>query len=549
MAETRVTNSKLIFGFFVVLYVSTSFTFGADTISTNQIIRYNDTIVSPQETFELGFFSPDNSINHYVGIWYKKRAYRTYVWVANRDAPLAHTSGELTLTLQGVLVLWDATTGNVLWNSSSKITVRNPISQLLDTGNLIIYEEDDDINEENHIWQSFDFLTGTFLPGMKLGMNLVTGFERRFTSWKSDDDPAAGNFSYWIDTRGYPQAILTEGQDIKFRAGPWNGLRSTGFPYLRPNKIYNYTFVNNQKEVYFQFDLINTLVLMRLVLQPNGRLERLLWDENKQKWNIFLAPEVDLCEQYAVCGPNGMCNINNSPVCECLQGFEPRFPDRWNSAHLSQGCRHTIPLDCGPGEGFNKYSKLKFPDTQGSWYNQTMTLVEYRNSSIAIGNKETSRAPNNVFEHDPENRSDNEDLELPLFGLSMLLKATNNFSTNNKIGEGGYGPVYKGIPEDRKEIAVKRLAKTSTQGLQEFKNEVTSISKLQHRNLVKLLGYCIEAAGKMLIYEYMPNKSLDFFIFDRTQSELIDWTTRYYIINGIARVATWRQSTQETVSF
>uniref|UniRef100_A0A251T934 non-specific serine/threonine protein kinase n=1 Tax=Helianthus annuus TaxID=4232 RepID=A0A251T934_HELAN len=143
--------------------------------------------------------------------------------------------------------------------------------------------------------------------------------------------------------------------------------------------------------------------------------------------------------------------------------------------------------------------------------------------------------PKNEPGHEPENRSGDEDLELPLFCLSTLLTATNNFSINNKLGEGGFGPVYKGLLEDEQEIAVKRLAKTSTQGLHEFKNEVILISKLQHRNLVKLLGCCIEGTEKMLIYEYMSNKGLDSFIFDKTQSELLDWPTRYHIIIGIAR--------------
>ncbi|MFS7985341.1 putative protein kinase RLK-Pelle-DLSV family [Helianthus anomalus] len=95
--------------------------------------------------------------------------------------------------------------------------------------------------------------------------------------------------------------------------------------------------------------------------------------------------------------------------------------------------------------------------------------------------------------------------------------------------------MFQGVLEDGKEIAVKQLAKTPTQGLREFKNEVISISKLQHRNLVKLLGYCAEGAEKMLIYEYMPNKGLDSFIFDRTQRVLLDWHAHYHIINGIAR--------------
>ncbi|GFP82511.1 g-type lectin s-receptor-like serine/threonine-protein kinase b120 [Phtheirospermum japonicum] len=105
-----------------------------------------------------------------------------------------------------------------------------------------------------------------------------------------------------------------------------------------------------------------------------------------------------------------------------------------------------------------------------------------------------------------------DDLELPTYDLSIVTKATNSFSDNNKLGEGGFGPVYKGMLDDGKEIAVKRLSKTSMQGLDEFRNEVSCIAKLQHRNLVKLLGCCIQGDEKMLIYEYMPNNSLDFIL-------------------------------------
>ncbi|KAI7757040.1 hypothetical protein M8C21_003153, partial [Ambrosia artemisiifolia] len=111
-------------------------------------------------------------------------------------------------------------------------------------------------------------------------------------------------------------------------------------------------------------------------------------------------------------------------------------------------------------------------------------------------------------------KSQEEDMELPLFSFSSIANATANFSPDNKLGEGGFGPVYKGVLEDGKEIAVKRLSKNSSQGINEFKNEVICISKLQHRNLVKLLGCCIQGDEKLLIYEYMPNKSLDSFIFD-----------------------------------
>ncbi|GLU09102.1 hypothetical protein SLE2022_259780 [Rubroshorea leprosula] len=133
------------------------------------------------------------------------------------------------------------------------------------------------------------------------------------------------------------------------------------------------------------------------------------------------------------------------------------------------------------------------------------------------------------------NEGQNEDMELSLFELAELSKATNDFSSHNKLGEGGFGSVYKGTLLDGKEIAVKRLSKSSEQGLVEFKNEVALIAKLQHRNLVKLLGCCIQREEKMLVYEYMPNKSLDFFIFDHTRRNLLDWPRRFYIICGIAR--------------
>ncbi|XP_009611414.1 G-type lectin S-receptor-like serine/threonine-protein kinase At4g27290 isoform X1 [Nicotiana tomentosiformis] len=142
---------------------------------------------------------------------------------------------------------------------------------------------------------------------------------------------------------------------------------------------------------------------------------------------------------------------------------------------------------------------------------------------------------NGNFKMDYNSGSCTEEFEIPLFDLSTITKATNNFSAKRKIGEGGFGPVYKGILEQGQEVAVKRLSKTSAQGEDEFKNEVVYIAKLQHRNLVKILGCCIEGGEKMLILEYLPNGSLDSFIFGDRQSMVLDWPKRFHIINGIAR--------------
>ncbi|PPD69289.1 hypothetical protein GOBAR_DD33840 [Gossypium barbadense] len=125
--------------------------------------------------------------------------------------------------------------------------------------------------------------------------------------------------------------------------------------------------------------------------------------------------------------------------------------------------------------------------------------------------------------------------EFPSIQLDILHAATNHFSDENKLGEGGFGPVYKGTLANGKEIAVKRLSRTSGQGLVEFKNEVLLIARLQHKNLVRLLGCCLEKNEKLLVYEFMPNRSLDVFLFDSNLATQLDWQKRFNIIKGIVR--------------
>ncbi|XP_072969351.1 receptor-like serine/threonine-protein kinase SD1-8 isoform X2 [Typha angustifolia] len=127
------------------------------------------------------------------------------------------------------------------------------------------------------------------------------------------------------------------------------------------------------------------------------------------------------------------------------------------------------------------------------------------------------------------------DPELPVFDLETIKLSTNNFSETNKLGEGGFGSVYKGQLQNGQEIAVKRRAKDSSQGVNEFMNEVVLIAKLQHKNLVRLLGCCIHGNERMLIYEYMSNKSLDFVIFDERRRASLNWRVILEITLGVAR--------------
>ncbi|XBH63974.1 hypothetical protein VPH35_117838 [Triticum aestivum] len=125
--------------------------------------------------------------------------------------------------------------------------------------------------------------------------------------------------------------------------------------------------------------------------------------------------------------------------------------------------------------------------------------------------------------------------DLPVMDLSTIAAATNGFSKENKLGEGGFGPVYRGVLDGGAEIAVKRLSARSRQGAAEFRNEVELIAKLQHRNLVRLLGCCVDKDEKMLVYEYLPNRSLDAFLFGTRKTAHLDWKMRQSIVVGIAR--------------
>ncbi|CAN6818864.1 hypothetical protein Bca4012_007567 [Brassica carinata] len=120
------------------------------------------------------------------------------------------------------------------------------------------------------------------------------------------------------------------------------------------------------------------------------------------------------------------------------------------------------------------------------------------------------------------------------FDFKTIEAATDQFSERNVIGKGGFGDVYKAVLKGT-EVAIKRLSKASGQGAREFKNEAVLVAKLQHRNLVRLLGFCVDGTEKILVYEFVPNKSLDFFLFGPSKHDQVDWKTRYMIIEGIAR--------------
>ncbi|KAI3459805.1 hypothetical protein Pfo_016468 [Paulownia fortunei] len=583
-----------------------------DTINADQTIRDGETLVSSGGKFELGFFSPGNSRNRYVGMWFKNITVMTIVWVANREVPLTDTSGVLKVIQPGILVLLNDTNGTI-WSSNTSRAVQNPVAQLLDSGNLAVRDGKDD-GQENFLWQSFDYPTDTYLPGMSLGWNFVTGKETYLSSWKSNDDPATGEFSFHLDPTGYPQLIIRRGSAIQNRIGPWNGIRFPGPPNPREDPTYRLAFVMDEEKIYYRSDLIDRSFVSRYTMNQSGVSQRWTWVDRTRGWVIYFSMPSDICDTYKLCGAYGSCNVGSSPSCECLDHrFVPKDPEGWVRADWSSGCIRRTNLSC-QGDVFLKYSGIKLPDARHSWNNATMTLDECRaeclrncscmaytqldirkgsgcliwyeelidirtlspdgqviyirmasSEAADSGGKKRAVLIASLMsamgivivllvlslclyirkrKNDPKMRKeagkcntgpDQTHSDLPFFHLSVILEATNHFSSSNKLGEGGFGPVYKGMLEEGQEIAVKRLSKESRQGLDELKNEIIFIAKLQHRNLVKLLGCCIQGEESMLVYEYMPNKSLDVILFDQIKSILLDWQKRFNIINGIAR--------------
>ncbi|XP_052201076.1 LOW QUALITY PROTEIN: receptor-like serine/threonine-protein kinase SD1-8 [Diospyros lotus] len=619
-----------------------------ETITAAQPLFPNQTIVSAGEVVELGFFSRGNSNKWYVGVWYKDSdPSRTVVWVANRDNPLTNSSsGSLKIGDDGNLLLVDEAANIIVWSSrSNQTSSASTVAQLLDSGNLVVRREND-VDPENYLWQSFDHPTDTFLPGMKLGWDAKTGLNRYLTSWKRNDDPPTGDYSFKIDVHGLPELYLWAKKARVYRTGPWNGLGFSGVPEMGPTYNISFIFVTEKDEISYSFQLEDKSLNSRLTLNTIGVVQRFAWIiGTSRNPTLFWYSPKDQCDNYMECGVYGVCDINASPVCKCIQGFEPKDPRSWKMRNGSGGCVRTSKLSCH-GDGFWPLKNMKVPQTSTVFSNKSMSLLECKQACIrdcsctayanldirqggsgcvmwsgdlldmrqyaggeggqdlyvrvsaadletggSIGNnnntsktgqivmivgiavgagvlllvsgicfvrqrKRMQRALREKIQRrglrrrnqdmlmsegviaskgEYSNESASDELELPLFDLDIIAMATNNFSDESQLGEGGFGIVYKGMLPDGQRIAVKRLSKNSGQGTKEFKNEVRLIARLQHRNLVRLLGCCIDTEEKMLIYEYMENKSLDFILFNEEKCSLLDWQRRFNIINGIAR--------------
>lgn len=334
-------------------------------------MKENETLVSTNGTFEAGFFSlAGNSKSRYVGIWYKNISPRTVVWVANRETPLSDNSGILELDSEGNLRIMDGTTGVKIWSSNASKAAEKSVTvmvQLLESGNMVVK---DGHNMVGILWQSFDYPGDTILPGMKIGSNIKTGQNWALTSWKSLEDPTPGEFSFHVDIHGLPQLVITQKGTKLYRPGSWNGLSVTGTPEEINDQFVRSLFTINREQVFYEIKALNSSVIMRSRLTPEGYQVRLIWSDQEQQWQVKYPGPFDQCERYALCGANTNCEAQGSEHCGCLMGFKP------NSAGNLSGCVRAIPPDCNNIDSFHKYEGMKLPDTSSAWYDKTISIQE-----------------------------------------------------------------------------------------------------------------------------------------------------------------------------
>ncbi|KAK2987260.1 hypothetical protein RJ640_017563 [Escallonia rubra] len=538
-----------------------SITIAADTLSPAQNLTDGQTLVSSNQRFELGFFAPGRSSNRYLGIWYHNLPL-TVVWVANKANPVPDSSGSLILTSNGVLLLRNSSMG-LLWSTNQTITAKSPVLQLLDTGNLVVTESDGN----SFLWESFDNMSDTLLPGMKLGWDLQINLNRFMRSWKSSDDPSDGDFSFSLDPPESPQLVLRRGSQKQYRWGPFDGNRFSGSNELRANPVFQPLFVYNADEVYYEFQQLDESVLSRFQVTPLGLVRYFTWRlGSSTEWSMMVTLNRDYCDSYGMCGPYGNC-YSDDPNCRCLDGFMPTSPQDWRLVDWKGGCTRKYELNCSNRDGFVRYTGLKLPDNSTVWPNFSQSpevcraqclrtcdcmacanidvhgngsrcvvwlgqLVDMR--SFPNGGEElyirmahaelgtttgdlnalqqpcgTKKAEEQFKDNNPGDRLDcqkhirHHNPDLHTSGKSSGGEAIASAKRKKlavKISVIGELP-------NGKEIAVKRLSQNSGQGLKELKNEVILIAKLQHRNLVKLLGCCIQ--GEESISEEKKVAALD----------------------------------------
>ncbi|XP_059292820.1 G-type lectin S-receptor-like serine/threonine-protein kinase At1g11330 [Lycium ferocissimum] len=340
----------------------------SNTLSVNQFLQDSETLVSNNNRFKLGFFSPANSTKRYVGIMFNTQS-PSVIWVANRDKPLQDSSGRVTISEDGNLVVLNAQNKSI-WSSNISPAVRNSTAQLSDNGNLVLQ----DISSRRVLWESFSDLSDSFLQHMKLGTDKSINTTNLLKSWKSPVDPSDGSFSAGIRPETIPQIFLWKNGLPHWRSGPWNKQVFIGVPEMTSFYFSGFELVNdNTGTAYFSYSYADQGVhMLYLVLNSTGFLQQKDLYAGKNEWEVTWASPANECDFYGKCGLFGSCDPNSSPICSCLQGFKPKNQEEWGKGNWTNGCirktvleneRNNSGIEQGTQDWFLKLQSMKVPDS------------------------------------------------------------------------------------------------------------------------------------------------------------------------------------------
>ncbi|CAI9299354.1 unnamed protein product [Lactuca saligna] len=546
-----------------------------DNITTGEFINDGpDYLESSGKKFQMGFFPHGKAaeVRRYVGIWYTMDP-KTVVWVANRDTPVLDSTGILTVAEDGSAKLLNEKRVEYFSTDTSDGASSTAL-KLLDNGNAVLIN----VVTGSILWQSFRTPTDTFLPGMKMVDNL------KLTSWKSPEDPGSGSFEFQQDPGTNRYFILEVPTTFRWKSGNMstksfdeNQILSQAFQLLSNTTTDTRTIIKSGDRSLLKSPKItvacinagckrmseiclpgtNDTFLTKTMISMDDTTVPFHESDNESEC-MKMCLEKCQCLAYSYISQNELRGLvdksRNVESSGCWFWNSPPDNLRENGAHnisFRVSKLSKAPIISQPPESEPKPTeKLSFVKRVLAIVITVSTLlllslcgISYILYKRLMNRRENNESQSNdmrrrmkeLLDPDHSKEDDREGIDVPYFELESIIAATDDFSDKNMLGQGGFGPVYKGKLPGGEEIAVKRLSSLSGQGLQEFKNEVMLIAKLQHRNLVRLLGYCIRGEEQILLYEYMPNRSLDKFIFDGTLCASLDWKMRFEIIMGIAR--------------
>ena len=350
---------------FCFLWLSIFSDCGYAAISRESSLSLGQTLSSPGESYELGFFSPNNSRNQYVGIWFKKIAPRVVVWVANREKPITSPAANLTISGNGSLILLDSR-NKVVWSSNRGEPSTNKChAKLLDTGNLVVVDE----VSGTLLWQSFENLGDTMLPLSSLTYNLAANEKRVLTSWKSGTDPSPGEFSVELTPQVPSQLVTMKGNKVYKRSGPWDKTGFTGVPQMDESYASPFSLVQDVANGKGNFSYLqrNSQLLTRVIVTSEGYVKTSHY--NGTGWVVDFVTPANKCDIYGACGPFGLC-VTSTPIkCECIKGFVPKHKEEWKRGNKTSGCvRRKQLLSChqeatkSSTDAFYRLSSVKPPD-------------------------------------------------------------------------------------------------------------------------------------------------------------------------------------------